>query len=99
MWRFILLVGPALAAGLALTVTALGDRDQEPLFVLEQQGRSQRVDAESLARTIRAAPEPVAEGRGTPGRSARCTRTGGENDWRCTVRYARGNTITYFVWV
>lgn len=100
MGRLLLLLLPALVAGVAATVVAVGDYDSESAFALNQR-TPRSLEATALERTVRMAPEPVPGDDGKPGRSAKC-RAGTEdgylrNPWRCSVRYPSGHTISYLV--
>ncbi|HEX8207814.1 MAG TPA: hypothetical protein VF587_17240 [Solirubrobacteraceae bacterium] len=97
----VLLVAPALAAGVAGTALAMTARDPGDAFVLDQSRQSPVRPAELEASVIRA-PNALPGSGGGRGRSARCTtNAGGElrNPWTCVVRYKSGDVARYRVTV
>lgn len=92
----LLLLAPLLAVALvSFVVVRSGQGDGAGLITRQQ--HAEALTPASVARVVRAAPDPVT---GAHGRRANCTPLGsGElhNPWRCTIRYPTGRVIQYRV--
>lgn len=91
--RELVVVGAAVAAGLAGTAVALGSRGADAQF-LQDQRHPPSIRAIDVARVVHTAPDPRT-GKGS-GASAVCAKRGGGelgNPWSCVVRYRDGKRI------
>ena len=91
--RELVILGAALAAGLAGTAVALGGRGADSAF-LHRQENPVRVRAAEVERVVRTAPDP-ATGTGE-GLRAMCRPRGSgtlRNPWSCTVSYSAGRRV------
>ena len=100
MRRALVLFGPVLLAGIAMTVIAVSDRNEDPSFALEQR-RAVALNPAVIEKAVGDAPEPRPDDQGRPARSVRCT-PGDEdpalrNPWRCVADYRSGRTVHYRV--
>jgi hypothetical protein len=86
-------LGAALATGLAGTAVALGNRGGDAQF-LQDELHPTNLRADAVDRVVRSAPDPHS-GKGS-GVSASCTRRGAGvigNPWSCVVRYRSGKRV------
>src|SRR3954454_6809371 len=86
----LVVVGAAVAAGLAGTAVALGSRGADAQF-LQDQRHPPNLRPTDVERVVSTAPDPLTgKGRGA---AATCTRRGSGqfgNPWSCVVRYPSG---------
>lgn len=99
MVRGLLVIGPALLAGLLGAGVTLAVREADPAFEFRQRNPS-RIEPSELANLIARAKEPVARPGRVAGTRATCRSRGTgdlKNPWICRVRYPNGHRMRFRV--
>lgn len=97
MPRLLLVLAPALVAGLVGTGVTVAVREGDASFEFRQRNPTQ-IDPSELARLVERAPEPVADPGPVPGTRATCRPRGRgdlQNPWICRVRYPSGSRMRF----
>jgi len=97
--RWQLAVIPAVTVGVVAAFVTITVRGADPSFVFEQQHPATFGPTQLEAILIHTR-EPVATGAGPPATQVRCiagTQGAKLNPWRCQIRYASGQEITYVI--